>query len=205
MADQRYAADTTAPGCDYLVRLPAGRTPRILQLTDMQVIDATQQRYRGRLNEKEVACWAPENADAECYGYIRSLVAQTNPDLVFITGDIVYGEFDDSGRSLEQFCAFMNGLCIPWAPVFGNHDNESARGVAWQCDLLESGEYCLFRRGNVTGNGNYTVGISVGGRLCRVLYMMDSNGCGGGTDPALCRAAGAFRGAAAAADRRPEG
>mgnify|MGYP004457471329 CR=1 FL=1 len=190
MADQRYAADTTVPGCDYLVRLPAGRTPRILQLTDMQVIDATQQRYSGRLNEKEVICWAPENADAECYGHIRSLVAQTNPDLIFITGDIVYGEFDDSGRSLEQFCAFMNGLCIPWAPVFGNHDNESARGVAWQCDLLESGEYCLFRRGNVTGNGNYTVGISVGGRLCRVLYMMDSNGCGGGTDPALCRAAG---------------
>lgn len=190
MADQRYAADTIAPGCDYLVRLPAGRTPRILQLTDMQVIDATQQRYSGRLNEKEVVCWAPENADAECYGHIRSLVAQTNPDLIFITGDIVYGEFDDSGRSLEQFCAFMNGLCIPWAPVFGNHDNESARGVAWQCDLLESGEYCLFRRGNVTGNGNYTVGISVGGRLCRVLYMMDSNGCGGGTDPALCRAAG---------------
>ena len=190
MADQRYAADTTAPGCDYLVRLPAGRTPRILQLTDMQVIDATQQRYSGRLNEKEVVCWAPENADAECYGHIRSLVAQTNPDLIFITGDIVYGEFDDSGRSLEQFCAFMNGLCIPWAPVFGNHDNESARGVAWQCDLLESGEYCLFRRGNVTGNGNYTVGISVGGRLCRVLYMMDSNGCGGGTDPALCRVAG---------------
>ena len=150
MADQRYAADTTAPGCDYLVRLPAGRTPRILQLTDMQVIDATQQRYSGRLNEKEVVCWAPENADAECYGHIRSLVAQTNPDLIFITGDIVYGEFDDSGRSLEQFCAFMNGLCIPWAPVFGNHDNESARGVAWQCDLLESGEYCLFRRGNVT-------------------------------------------------------
>ena len=52
MADRRYAADTTAPGCDYLVRLPAGRTPRILQLTDMQVIDATQQRYSGRLNEK---------------------------------------------------------------------------------------------------------------------------------------------------------
>ncbi len=96
-----------------------------------------------------------KNADAECYGHIRSLVAQTNPDLIFITGDVVYGEFDDSGRSLEQFCAFMNGLCIPWAPVFGNHDNESARGVAWQCDLLESGEYCLFRRGNVTGNGNY--------------------------------------------------
>ena len=78
MADQRNAADTTAPGCDYLVRLPAGRTPRILQLTDMQVIDATQQRYSGRLNEKEIVCWAPENADAECYGHIRSLVAQHN-------------------------------------------------------------------------------------------------------------------------------
>lgn len=190
MANQTYIQHAASVGCDFLVSLPEGRRPRILQLTDMQVIDAAQRRYPDRLNEREIACWATEQVEGQCYAHIRSLIAQTQPDLIFITGDVVYGEFDDSGKSLMAFCAFMDSFGIPWAPVFGNHDNECARGVAWQCDQFEGAEHCLFRRGTVTGHGNYTVGISVGGRLCRVLYMMDSNGCGAGTDPALYRHAG---------------
>lgn len=190
MKKLEYMTGASMPGCDFLVQLTGRRRPRLLQLTDMQVIDASQRRYPGRLSEREIECWSPDKADSECYAHIRSLVAQTKPDLIFITGDIVYGEFDDSGRSLEKFCDFMNGLRIPWAPVFGNHDNESARGVDWQCGLFESGEYCLFRRGTTTGNSNYSVGITVDGRLSRVLYMMDSNGCGAGNDPSLRRMPG---------------
>jgi hypothetical protein len=72
----------------------------------------------------------------------------------------------------------METLETPWAPVFGNHDNESLMGVDWQCQQLEAAEYCLFRQGSVTGNGNYSVGVMQGGEILRVFYMMDSNGCG---------------------------
>lgn len=170
--------------CDFLVDLPAGRRVRLLQLTDMQVIDANQRRTADRLTPAEIICWQPERMRAECFDHIRSLVAQTRPDLIFITGDIVYGEFDDSGKSLLAFCSLMDSFRIPWLPVFGNHDNESARGVLWQCARFEESAWCLFRRGTVHGNGNYTVGIRQGGTLIRVLYMMDSNGCGG-TDPCV--------------------
>ncbi|MBQ8250008.1 MAG: hypothetical protein IJY93_09075, partial [Clostridia bacterium] len=34
-----------------------------------------------------------------------------------------------------------------------------------------------FKRGNVSGNSNFTVGISCGDKMKRVLYMLDSNGC----------------------------
>ena len=71
----------------------------------------------------------------------------------------------------------MDQFAIPWAPVFGNHDNESKMGVKYQCDMLENSKYCLFKRGNVTGNGNYTVGIAIDNELIRVLHMLDSNGC----------------------------
>ena len=97
--------------------------------------------------------------------------------MIFITGDMVYGSFDDSGKIFERFCEFMDSFSIPWACVFGNHDNETYKGVDWQCDMLESARYGMFKRGCVSGNGNYTVGISVGNELVRVLHMLDSHGC----------------------------
>lgn len=181
------------PGCDFVITLPPERKEaRLLQLTDMQVIDAAQRRTPDRLRPDEIAAWDPALFDAQCGDHIRSLVAQTHPDLIFITGDIIYGSFDDAGSTFLWFCRFMDSLGIPWAPVFGNHDNESKKGTAWQCTQFEESEFCLFRRGSVSGNGNYTVGIAAGGRLIRVLHMTDSNGCRGAADEEVLRTAGIF-------------
>ena len=167
-------------GCDFVVNLPKSRknTPiKILQLTDPQIIDSSQRRTPDRLNPSEIEAWAPENFDVQCGNHIRSLLCQTHPDLIFITGDIVYGEFDDNGTALKWFTEFMDSFGIPWAPVFGNHDNDSKMGVAYQCKLFEDAPNCLFKRNTVTGNGNYTVGVAVDNELVRVIHMTDSNGC----------------------------
>ena len=151
---------------------------KILQITDMQVIDSSQQRMPDRLCEKEYLKWLPETKEKNLYCYIRELVQRTVPDLIIITGDITYGEFDDSGRSLEEFIAFMDSFEIPWAPVYGNHDNETYIGIEKQNLLYENSKFGLFRKGEVFGNGNYSIGLSLGGVLSRVVCMMDSNGCG---------------------------
>lgn len=176
---------------DFVVDIPAGSRPiRILQLTDTQVIDASQQRRPDRLNEREIEYWQPESLDMQCLNHIRTLVAATNPDLIFITGDVVYGEFDDAGRFFIAFRDFMDSLEIPWAPVYGNHDTSSAMGVYWQNEQWEAGPYCLFKTGHVTGNGNYSVLVTRGGRPVRVLYMMDSGGDGGANPPGVRRGGG---------------
>ncbi len=178
---------------DFVVDIPAGDRPiRILQLTDMQVIDASQQRTPDRLNEREIAYWQPESIDEQCFNHIRSLVAATTPDLIFITGDVVYGEFDDSGRFFTAFRDFMDSLGIPWAPVYGNHDTASAKGVHWQNGQWEAGEYCLFKTGSVTGNGNYSVLVTRDGEPVRVLYMMDSHGDGWANPPEVRIPAGLY-------------
>ncbi len=164
--------------CDFVLELGEerrGSEIRLLQLTDMQIIDATQRRTPDRLRADEIAAWDRQNIDAQCNSQIRSLVTQTNPDIIFITGDVVYGSFDDSGEVQEEFIRFMDSFQIPWTLTYGNHDNESAIGIERQCELYVEGEYCMFKRGNVTGNSNFTVGISCGGKLERVLYMIDSN------------------------------
>ncbi len=172
-----------------------GKPFTILQLTDMQVIDGEQQRTPDRLRPDEIEAWRTACVTRCCYEPIRRAVEAAKPDLIIITGDIVYGEFDDSGRALDGFIAFMESFAIPWAPVFGNHDNESAIGVIEQCRRYTAAEHCLFARGTTDGNSNYVLGIydvgADGSRtLSRVLYMMDSNTCYGGTDPNIVRISG---------------
>ena len=174
--------------CDFVLELGENRKEseiRILQLTDTQIIDATQCRTEDRLRPDEKAAWKRENIEIQCYSHIRSLVAQSNPDLIFISGDVVYGQFDDSGEIQKDFINFMDSFQIPWTLVFGNHDNETAIGVEKQCELYSQSKFCIFRRGNVSGNSNFTIGITCGGELKRVLYMLDSNGCKASSDPSV--------------------
>ena len=162
---------------DFIVEVPVGREPVVLQLTDTQIIDAAQSRP-GR-DGIDPSFWATNQVEERCYDYITEIVNATNPDLIIMTGDNVYGEFDDKGTAWTSLVNFMDSFEIPWAPIFGNHDNESKKGVDWQCEQLEKAEYCLFDQKELTGNGNYSVGIAQGDQLKRVFYMLDSNGCNG--------------------------
>ena len=196
-----YSIIENALGCDFVVDLSASRGKgqvRVLQLTDPQMIDTTQivdgtsLPSDDHISESEMKAWRAENFDCQCGNHIRSLVAQTNPDLIFITGDLVYGRYDNDGSALRWLASLLDSFCIPWAPVFGNHDNEAKVGVDFQCKIFEDSEYCLFKRGSVSGNGNYTVGISVGGELIRALHMLDSNGCKHTDDPSVVKKKGLY-------------
>jgi len=170
--------NNVAEKVDFIVEVEEGREPIVLQLTDTQIIDSAQSRTAQRISPLLTKKWATDQVEELAYDYIKETIEKTHPDLILLTGDIVYGEFDDSGTVWESFVEFMDSFGIPWAPVFGNHDNETKKGVDWQCEVLENAENCLFMQRELTGNGNYTVGILQGGELKRVFFMLDSNGCG---------------------------
>lgn len=160
---------------DFVVEVPVGKDPVILQLSDTQIIDAGQTRP-GR-DGVYWDWWATDKREERCYQYVRETIEATNPDFIFITGDVIYGEFDDNGSVWLDFIDFMDSFETPWSVVFGNHDNESKMGVDWQCEQLEKAEYCLFEQKTLSGNGNYSVGIMQGEKLTRAFYLLDSNGC----------------------------
>ena len=165
---------------DLNVRIPSGEKLRILQLTDMQIIDATQRRSPNRLSPETIISWDNSRIEQNCYSHIRDLITQTQPHLIIITGDIIYGEFDDSGKILNDFAKFMGSFGIPWAPVFGNHDAESAYGIEAICKVYENADNCLFctQTDNVAdGYGNYAVKIYRDDKLIEMVYMLDSKGC----------------------------
>ena len=159
---------------DFTVEIPKGKKPVILQLSDPQIIDSSQ-AVRGRLSEGEDTYWEKDKKEDRCFKYIRETVNATSPDLILIAGDLVYGEFDHDGSGLISFIEFMDSFNIPWAPVLGNHETESRMGVDWQCEQLQNAKNCLFKQRELTGNGNYTVGVIQDGKIIRVFYMMDSN------------------------------
>lgn len=165
---------------DFVVEVEEDRNARVLQLTDPQLIDYTQAEP-GTVSP----IYTPDKTEEYCYRYIRQVVERYDPDLILMTGDIVYGKFDNNGSMFTELIEFMEGFDIPWAPVFGNHDNESKMGVDWQCEQLENAENCLFKQRELTGNGNYSVGILQGEKLQRVFFMMDSNGCGEASEESL--------------------
>lgn len=168
---------------DFVISVPSGRDPVILQLTDTQIIDAGQSRP-GRDSIDKVY-WATGKAEERCYKYVRETINATNPDLILVTGDIVYGEFDDNGSAFASFVTFMDSFDKPWAPIFGNHDNESKKGVDWQCQQFKDAENCLFDQKTLSGNGNYSVGIEQDGKLTRVFYMLDTVYCGNASSESL--------------------
>ena len=188
---------TDTYGCDFVVKLPSerrGGTVKILQLTDPQIIDLSQVRDVSKLpfSGDRFKTWSSDKFDCQCGNHIRSLMTQVKPDLVFMTGDLVYGRYDDNGTALKWLCELMDSFCVPWAPVFGNHDNEAEIGVDAQCQMFLDSKYCLFKRGRVTGNGNYSVGIAVGDELIRVIHMLDSNGCRHSKDRSVTKEVGLF-------------
>ena len=158
---------------DFVVEIPDDRDPVVLQLTDPQLIDSAQ--ARSELSQSYKDHWATDRLDDLCFNYLTEIINAAKPDFIIITGDLIHGMYDDNGTSLLALINFMESFQIPWSPVFGNHDNESKKGADWQCEQLEKAEYCLFKQRELSGNGNYSVGIVQGDKLKRVFYMLDTN------------------------------
>lgn len=109
----------------------------------------------------------------------KLLVNKIKPDLITVSGDIVCT--DSTIYSVKRFTDLMESFGVPWAPVFGNHDDEGNCDLNALADIMLRSPHCLLRKGPATmGVGNYVIGIteedgSGGEKLVEALVMMDSH------------------------------
>lgn len=129
----------------------------ILNLTDIQYSDALDFAQRGYTKET-----------------IQTLIEETKPDLITMTGDQVWTAFQK--QSQGELIQMIDSYGIPWAPVFGNHDGEGNADKEWLADRYLESENCLFKKGpnNIGGVGNYVVSIMEGDKIVQSLIMMDT-------------------------------
>ena len=114
---------------------------RILIVADTQDIDKPQ---------KETIALLEAELDA------------AQPDLVVFLGDQIHGP--STGRSVERTQKALDAILqpvaareLPFAVVFGNHDDEGGVDKQTQLEYYRSYPGCLAEAGNVTGVGNYNL------------------------------------------------
>lgn len=105
---------------------------------------------------------------------LKNLVADVNPDLILLSGDNVCG--DAVEYSIRRLTDLMESFGIPWAPIFGNHDDEANCDLSYLADIMMKGPHCLMKKGDIRmGVGNYVINIKEGDSIVETLVMMDSH------------------------------
>ena len=121
--------------------------------------------------------------DRKAFDAVETLIRRVKPDLVVVTGDIVYPVPFQSGtidnrRETELFVALMDTLGVYYTVCFGNHDTEDY-SLYRRDDLYNiyrSSKYCLIDRAEGVDDINYAVNVkNSAGIITQTLYMMDTH------------------------------
>ena len=105
---------------------------------------------------------------------VRELIKRTAPDLITITGDLSWAGRD---YAYDMLANFLDSFQIPWAPIWGNHDNQRSeeyiKGVAERYKLHP---FCIYQDGpKEFGNGNYIIKVNLNDNIACTLIMLDTH------------------------------
>lgn len=125
--------------------------------------------------------------DRKAMNAVAAMLSYEKPDLVVLTGDMVYpvpfqGGTLNNEASTKLLITLLENLGVYYAPLFGNHDTEAYSthtrdqiGDVWADEALE---YSLFKKGpeDIDGVGNYIIKVkSSDGIIKNALFCIDSN------------------------------
>ena len=117
---------------------------------------------------------------------IEELITRVKPDLITVSGDISYPE---QLHAYKMFADTIEKYNIPWAVVWGNHDQEvggeyikkfgGLEGLEWiekVENLYATYPHFIYERGDLSlGRGNYVIAIQENEKIVEALIMMDTH------------------------------
>ncbi|MFA7692161.1 MAG: metallophosphoesterase family protein [Candidatus Hydrogenedentales bacterium] len=124
--------------------------------------------------------WTVGNAeDKESLQLMRDVLDAETPDLVVYTGDNTTGGAILPSRGLRQVTEASVERNLPWAAVFGNHDDEGPASRAKLMELMQTLPGCLAQAGpkDIDGVSNYILSVASSkdaAKPAALLYYIDS-------------------------------
>lgn len=131
--------------------------------------------------------WLSLKQDKMALNAVASMITAEKPDLVIITGDLVYPVPYES-LSVNNLApakiltTLMESLGVYWIPTFGNHDTEfystHTREDVSEFYSSEDLKYCLFQAGdeNIDGYGNSVINVkNTQGIITQSIFTLDSH------------------------------
>lgn len=117
-----------------------------------------------------------EEEDLKAFQAMYKLVKYAKPDLIVVTGDLVYSKLEvthssDNMNSFVMLCSFFENMGVPWTFTFGNHDTE---GLAKSEELINTTqlyEKCLYQYKDSLG-GRTNLFINIRDRENRILQSL---------------------------------
>ncbi len=116
---------------------------------------------------------------------IEAIVKSTSPDLVLLNGDtsgpsgVQVSNEQQLKDMLDTITAPFESRGIPWAHVYGNHDDNGGAPNEKQQAVYEAYPYCVSKYGDksIHGVGNYVLPILAheGGKIVFNVFGMDSH------------------------------
>lgn len=120
-----------------------------------------------------------EPADRQSAALMEQIATAVQPDLVVLTGDILSGGgCQDAHASMQEVVRIVEQWNIPWAAVFGNHDDEGDASRHELMAVMQEGAHSLAQAGpeEIPGVGNYVLPLHRNGGSVpmALLYFIDS-------------------------------
>lgn len=135
--------------------------------------------------------WLSAKNDSMAINAVVAMVKAEKPDLVVVTGDIVYpvpyeaAAFNNLPPH-KTFAALMETLGVYWIPTFGNHDAEFysfySREEISEYYTNAGFKYCLYQEGDesIDGYGNSVVNVKNSkGIITQSIFTIDSHAYAG--------------------------
>ena len=122
------------------------------------------------------------DADSRTLDFLISVLDSEKPDLVVLSGDQVNGETaPDAQSAVFKFANLFIERKIPYAVIFGNHDDEGSLSREALMQLMHSLPYSLSESGltSIDGVGNYYIEVLARGgssHSALTLYLLDTHG-----------------------------
>ena len=160
-------------------RAPPLHFSRNGQFKIMQVADLHYAVSMGMCKDSDIKpCEKSDNTTNTLIGH---MLDAEKPDLVVFSGDQLngYGTTWDGKSVLAKFAKAVTDRKIPWAAVFGNHDEEDGTRKDEQVKLMKALPYSLIEAGpkDIHGVGNYVLKVKSADASkthLLTLYFLDS-------------------------------